>query len=30
MKKIIALAVIGAGFAATPAMADDTEAPGGF
>ena len=31
MKKYIALAVIGAGFAATPAMADDdNEAPGGF
>ena len=31
MKKYIALAIIGAGFAATPAMADDdNEAPGGF
>lgn len=30
MKKYIALAVIGAGFAATPAMAQQNEAPGGF
>ena len=30
MKKYIALAVIGAGFAATPALAQSNEAPGGF
>jgi outer membrane immunogenic protein len=30
MRKFIALAVIGAGFAATPALAQSNEAPGGF
>ena len=30
MKKLIALGLLGAGFAATPAMAQDNTAPGGF